>query len=162
MLRRTAITFARGRLQRSHRRRAAVPARAAADWEGPRQWPDNDLLPLLRDRLLGTYSPLLADTTATLLFTAGGMANWTGRDRPRAGGCQARRAGQPDHHGPSVAARPRRGRRRHAQRYRGFLAGDLTVRGNLALAFSWTACSPVDRAITRTPAPPSRRIETFT
>ena len=38
---------------------------------------DNDLLPLLRERLLGIYSPLLADTTATMLFTAGGMANWT-------------------------------------------------------------------------------------
>jgi len=47
--------------------------------------PDNDLLPLLRKRLLGTYSPLLADTTASLLFTAGGMANWTVEiDRGRA------------------------------------------------------------------------------
>ncbi len=46
---------------------------------------DNDLLPLLRERLLGAYSPLLADTTASLLFTAGGMANWTVEiDRGRA------------------------------------------------------------------------------
>src|SRR5918912_569992 len=37
----------------------------------------NDLLPLLRERLLGMYSPLLAGTRATMLFTAGGMANWT-------------------------------------------------------------------------------------
>ncbi|MEO9110314.1 MAG: hypothetical protein ABI368_08865 [Jatrophihabitantaceae bacterium] len=38
---------------------------------------DNDLLPLLTERLLGTYSPLLADVAAAMLFTAGGMANWT-------------------------------------------------------------------------------------
>ncbi|MGH3463046.1 MAG: hypothetical protein ACRDP9_16420, partial [Kribbellaceae bacterium] len=38
---------------------------------------DRDLLPLLRDRLRGTYWPTLASTRATLLLTAGGPANWT-------------------------------------------------------------------------------------
>ena len=60
--------------------------------------PDNDLLPLLRKRLLGLYSPLLADTTATILFTAGGLATWTVDDRPR------------PHLGAGAAVRPRRPR----------------------------------------------------
>src|SRR4051794_41885941 len=50
-----------------------------------------DLLPLLEERLHGLYSPLLADTTASIMFTAGGMANWTididrGRTAARRGG----------------------------------------------------------------------------
>ncbi len=96
--------------------------------------PDNDLLPLLRERLLGIYSPLLADRTATLLFTAGGMANWTvdlenGRASARRGG--------PAHPTTTVrAALPVltdvvSGHRSGVQ---AFLDGDLTVRGNLALA----------------------------
>ena len=95
---------------------------------------DNDLLPLLRERLLGTYSPLLADTTASLLFTAGGMANWTvDIDRGRA---MAKRGGPAN---PTTTVRaPLRvlddvvsGARSGTE---AFLAGDLTVRGNLALA----------------------------
>src|SRR5437763_6591254 len=96
--------------------------------------PDNDLLPLLRDRLLGAYSPLLADTTATLLFTAGGMANWTVEiDRGRA---SARRGGPSN---PTTTVRASlpvlndvvAGKRSGIQ---AFLDGELTVRGNLALS----------------------------
>src|SRR5690349_2297962 len=53
-----------------------------------------DLLPLLEERLHGLYSPLLADTTASIMFTAGGMANWT-VDIER-GRTAARRGGPPD------------------------------------------------------------------
>ncbi len=104
--------------------------------------PDNDLLPLLRERLLGMYSPLLADTTASLLFTAGGMANWTvdiedGRASARRGG-PARptttiRAALP------VLTDVVSGQRSGVQ---AFLDGALTVRGNLALALQLDGLFP--------------------
>jgi pimeloyl-ACP methyl ester carboxylesterase len=96
--------------------------------------PDNDLLPLLRERLLGMYTPLLADTDATLMFSAGGIANWTvdienGRASARRGG--------PAHPTTTVRATlpvltdVASGQRSGVQ---AFLDGALTVRGNLALA----------------------------
>jgi pimeloyl-ACP methyl ester carboxylesterase len=96
--------------------------------------PADDLLPLLRERLLDTYSPLLADTTASLLFTAGPTANWTIEiDRGRA----LARSGAPANPTTTVRAPLQvlddvvSGTRSGIE---AFLAGDLTVRGNLALA----------------------------
>jgi pimeloyl-ACP methyl ester carboxylesterase/putative sterol carrier protein len=95
---------------------------------------DTDLLPLLRERLLGMYSPLLADTTATMEFSAGGLATWT--VEIESGRANARR-GAPTRPTTSVrAALPVlhevvTGRRSGVQ---AFLDGSLTVRGNLALA----------------------------
>jgi pimeloyl-ACP methyl ester carboxylesterase len=118
---------------------ARVAARGFGEDE---QVPDNDLLPLLRARLLGTYSPLLADTTASLLFSAGGMANWTvdiegGRASARRGG-PARptttvRATVP------VLTEVVSGERSGVQ---AFLDGALTVRGNLALALQLDGLFP--------------------
>jgi pimeloyl-ACP methyl ester carboxylesterase len=96
--------------------------------------PDNDLLPLLRDRLTGMYSPLLADLDATLTFSAGGLSSWTvdiaqGRASARRGSptrpTTIVRADLPVLTG--VASGELSG-------VRAFLDGSLTVRGNLALA----------------------------
>lgn len=108
--------------------------------------PDNDLLPLLRERLLGIYSPLLADRAATLLFTAGGMANWTidienGRASARHGG--------PAHPTTTVRAplpvltEVVSGTRSGVQ---AFLDGALTVRGDLSLALQLDGMFPGDVA----------------
>src|SRR5262249_35084177 len=95
---------------------------------------NNDLLPLLRRRLHGMYSPLLAGTHASLLFTAGGMANWTVEIED--GRASARRGGPPRPTTTVRAALPVltdvvSGARSGVQ---AFLDGALTVRGNLALA----------------------------
>jgi pimeloyl-ACP methyl ester carboxylesterase len=113
--------------------------------------PDNDLLPLLRERLLGIYSPLLADQDSTLLFTAGGMANWT--VHVEQGRATARRGGPPH---PTTTVRATlpvltevvSGARSGVQ---AFLDGALTVRGNLALALQLDGMFPGDTAdVTRT------------
>lgn len=115
---------------------------------------DNDLLPLLQERLKGLYSPLLADTTATLLFTAGGMANWTVEIvRGRA---SARRGGPPE---PTTTVRAPLDVLRDVvagerSGIAAFLDGDLTVRGNLALSLQLDGLFPgspddVTRTITR-------------
>jgi pimeloyl-ACP methyl ester carboxylesterase len=101
------------------------------------------------------YSPLLAGTNATLLFTAGGMANWTveiedGRASARRGGparpTTSVRASLP------VLTEVVSGARSGVQ---AFLDGVLTVRGNLALALQLDGLFPAGtaddtRTITRT------------
>lgn len=107
---------------------------------------ENDLLPLLRERLLGVYSPLLADMRATILLTAGGLASWTVEIEN--GRADARRGG-PSHPTATVrAALPVltevvSGRRSGVQ---AFLDGVLTVRGNLALALQLDGLFPGDAA----------------
>jgi pimeloyl-ACP methyl ester carboxylesterase len=126
---------------------------------------DNDLLPLLNDRLLGVYTPLLADTTATLLFTAGGMANWTveidrGRSLARRGGPTNPNATvrAPLHVLTDVVSGKRSG-------IEAFLAGDLTVRGNLALVLQLDGLFPStdqsDHFRTLTRSTTAAGIETF-
>jgi pimeloyl-ACP methyl ester carboxylesterase len=106
--------------------------------------PDNDLLPLLRERLHGIYSPLLADRSATLLFTAGGMANWTvdienGRASARRGG-PARPTTTVKAPLP-VLTDVVSGRLSGVQ---AFLDGALNVRGDLALALQLDGMFPGD------------------
>ena len=126
--------------------------------------PVNDLLPLLRQRLLGMYSPLLAGKRASLLFTAGGMANWTveiedGRATARRGGPQrpttSIRAALP------VLTDVVSGARSGVQ---AFLDGDLTVRGNLAIALQLDGMFPGETPDDSRPATRSVRaggLETF-
>ncbi len=106
--------------------------------------PDNDLLPLLRERLHGIYSPLLADRSATLLFTAGGMANWTvdidnGRTSARRGG-PARPTTTVKAPLP-VLTDVVSGR---LSGVHAFLEGALNVRGDLALALQLDGMFPGD------------------
>lgn len=106
--------------------------------------PDADLLPLLRRRILGLYSPLLADTDASLTLSADGVHNWTvdivrGRATARSGGPVA----------PTTTVRAElpvlravvSGRRSGIQ---AFLGGELTVRGNLSLALQMDGLFPGD------------------
>ena len=106
---------------------------------------DNDLLPLLTERLRGVYSPLLDDTTATLLFSAGGLAQWTiDIEKGRA----SARRGRPNRPTTTVKApldvlvEVVTGERSGVQ---AFLDGMLTVRGNLALALQLDGMFPGDR-----------------
>lgn len=94
----------------------------------------DEVLTLLRNRLAVVNSELLADVRASLLFTAGGTANWTVElDRGKAfvyRGAPARAAVTVRAPLP-VLVEVISGRRGGIA---AFLAGDLTVRGNLALA----------------------------
>jgi pimeloyl-ACP methyl ester carboxylesterase len=126
--------------------------------------PDYDLLPLLRERLLGTYSPLLADTRASLTFSAGGIATWTvdierGRTGVRRGG--PARPTTTVRASLSTLTEVISGDRSGVQ---AFLDGELTVRGNLALALQLDglfdrAAGDHDRTYTR--AVRAGGIETF-
>lgn len=126
--------------------------------------PGNDLLPLLRERLLGLYSPLLADTSATILFTAGGLATWT--VAIQRGRTSARHGSPPS---PTTTVRAQlpvlddvvSGRRSGIE---AFLSGDLTVRGNLALALQLDGIfpgDPADDSRTHTRSVNADGIETF-
>lgn len=130
--------------------------------------PADDLLPLLRSRLLGLYSPLLADTTATIVFTTGepgpAAPAWTvDIERGRA----SARAGRPRRATATVRAERQvlddvvSGRRSGV---RAFLDGDLTVRGNLALALELDGLFPAEHredARTHTRVISAGGVETF-
>jgi pimeloyl-ACP methyl ester carboxylesterase/putative sterol carrier protein len=106
--------------------------------------PENDLLPLLEQRLRGLYSPLLADSAATMLFTAGGLANWTVEiDHGRA---LAHRGGpaNPDATVRSTLAGLTTVVDGTRSGIEAFLAGELTVRGNLALCLQLDGLFPGD------------------
>jgi pimeloyl-ACP methyl ester carboxylesterase/putative sterol carrier protein len=127
--------------------------------------PDNDLLPLLEQRLKGLYSPLLADVDATLLLTAGGLANWTVEFE--AGRASVRRGSPPR---PTTTVRGRldvladivRGRLSGVQ---AFLDQQVVVRGHLALALQldgmFPSEQPDDPTRTYTRAVRAGGIETF-
>ena len=125
---------------------------------------ENDLLPLLERRLIGLYSPLLADTNATLLLSAGGMANWTVEfERGRA----AVRRGGPVRPTTTVRASLETLADVASGRIGGvqaFLDGLLTVRGNVSLALELDGLFPGDTDdVTRTSTRSVRAagIETF-
>lgn len=105
----------------------------------------DDLLPLLRQRLLGMYSPQLAESRYTILFTAGGLANWTVLlDR---GHAFAHR-GAPVDADLTVRAPLKVLRAVVSGEKPGlaaFLDGELTVRGNLALSLELDGLFPGDR-----------------
>jgi pimeloyl-ACP methyl ester carboxylesterase len=119
--------------------------------------PETDLLPLLTERLRGVYSPLLADTRASLLFTTEGtdppaatVSATVDLDRGRA----HTHGGGPAHPTTTVRAplavlrEVVSGERSGVQ---AFLDGDLTVRGNLAIALQLDGLFPGDPAdVTRT------------
>lgn len=105
---------------------------------------DTDLLPLLEERLLGVYHPLLAGVDATILFSAGGLAKWTvevhdGRARARRGA--PLRPTTTVRASLQVLTAVVSGRRSGVQ---AFLDELLTVRGNLALALQLDGLFPGD------------------
>jgi pimeloyl-ACP methyl ester carboxylesterase/putative sterol carrier protein len=114
---------------------------------------DNDLLPLLEHRLRGVYSSLLADVDATLLLSAGGIANWTVEFKV---GRASARAGRPTRPTTTVTGRLDTlfdvvsGQ---ASGIAAFLDQRIAVRGNLALALMLDGLfpGPVDD-VTRTQA----------
>ena len=125
---------------------------------------DHDLLPLLDRRLRGKYSPVLADVSATILLSSGGVWNWTVViDRGRI----IARRGAPAH--PTTTIRASMdvlsdvvaGRRSGIE---AFLDGDLTVRGNLALSLQldglFVGDEPADH-LTRTRLARIGGVETF-
>ena len=138
----------RGRGRRPRRRGRGWASRESYGDARWRRVPDNDLLPLLRERLLGLYSPLLADTDRDDPVHRRRPGDLDGR-RSTAGRASARRrhARRADH---DRARRRCRcctdvvsGRRSGVE---AFLAGDLTVRGNLALALQLDGLFPGDPA----------------
>lgn len=96
--------------------------------------PEQDLLPLLDERLRGRYAPLLGDTVATIELTDGARAYWTievDHGRIVARGGRAMPATTTVTATQEVLGEVAQGRRSGV---RAFLDGELQVRGNLALA----------------------------
>jgi pimeloyl-ACP methyl ester carboxylesterase len=125
---------------------------------------DHDLLPLLDARLRGKFSPVLADTTATILLSAGGVWNWTvvidrGRITARRGA--PRRPSTIVRASVDVLSAVIDGSRSGIE---AFLDGDLIVRGNLALSLQldglFVGDQPADH-LTRTRLVNAAGIETF-
>lgn len=112
----------------------AVPAEGAPVGAGPEDDDSRDLMPLLRRRMRRGAGPVLARTDATVLFDAGRDGCWTiglrrGEIAARPGGRRhpTTRVSAPVEVLRDVIA----GRRSGVE---AFLAGELTVRGNLAIA----------------------------